>query len=258
MKVVVIGGTGLIGSQVVALLGAQGHEAVAASPQSGVDTVAGTGLAEAFAGADVVVDVTNSPTWEDEAVREFFTTSTRHQLAAERAAGVRHHVALSIVGAERLPGSGYLRAKVAQEELVVASGAPYSIVRATQFHEFVDGIAELSTRDGRVHVAPIGFQPVAAADVARRVAEVAVGTPVEGITEIAGPDRFRLDELVRDVLARRGDPREVVTDPSAGYFGGAAVADEIVPAADAAPVVGATSFAGWEAARSRSDATPRR
>lgn len=250
MKVVVIGGTGLVGSQVVALLREWGHEPVAASPQSGVDTISGAGLAAAFAGADVVVDLTNSPSWEDQAVLDFFTTSTRHQLAAERGAGVRHHVALTIVGAERLPGSGYLRAKVAQEETIAASGAAYSIVRATQFHEFVDGIADLSTRDGRAHVAPIGFQPVASADVARRVAEVAVGEPLNGITELAGPEKVRLDELVRGVLARRGDEREVVTDPAAGYFGGAAVGDELVPAPGSGAVVAATTYDEWAAAQS--------
>lgn len=250
MKVVVVGGTGLIGSQVVGLLAAQGHEAVAASPESGVDVIAGTGLAEAFAGADVVVDVTNSPVWEDQAVLDFFTTSTRHQLAAEREAGVGHHVALSIVGAERLPGSGYLRAKVAQEELIRDSGAPYSIVRATQFFEFVAGIADAATRDGQVHIAPIGFQPVAAADVARLVAATAAGAPTNAITELAGPDKVRMDEFVREVLAGRGDDREVVTDPAVGYFGGAAVADEIVPAPDADPVIGSTSFATWEGRRS--------
>lgn len=249
MKVVVIGGTGLIGSQVVTLLSEHGHEAVAASPQSGVDVISGEGLAEAFAGADVVVDVTNSPVWEDQAVLDFFTTSTRNQLAAEREAGVGHHVALAIVGAERLPGSGYLRAKVAQEELISGSGAPYSIVRATQFFEFVSGIADNATRDGQVHLAPIGFQPVAAADVARLVARTAAGAPTNTTTEIAGPDKVRMDTFVAEVLAGRGDAREVVTDPTVGYFGGAAVADEIVPAADGAPVIGATSFAAWEAAR---------
>ncbi|SDC81638.1 SDR family oxidoreductase [Nocardioides lianchengensis] len=249
MKVVVIGGTGLIGSQVVALLQEQGHEALAASPQSGVDVITGVGLAEAFAGADVVVDVTNSPVWEDQAVLDFFTTSTRNQLAAERAAGVGHHVALAIVGAERLPGSGYLRAKVAQEQLIVESGVPYSIVRATQFFEFVAGIADAATRDDGVHLAPIGFQPVAAADVARLVAETAVGAPLNGTVEIAGAEKVRMDTFVAKVLAGRGDDRVVVADPSVGYFGGAAVADEIVPAPDADPVIGATSFADWEAGR---------
>lgn len=249
MKVVVIGGTGLIGSQVVSLLEEHGHEAVAASPQSGVDVITGAGLAEAFAGADVVVDVTNSPVWEDQAVLDFFTTSTRNQLAAEREAGVGHHVALTIVGAERLPGSGYLRAKVAQEELIEGSGAPYSIVRATQFFEFVSGIADAATRDDGVHIAPIGFQPVASADVARLVARTAASAPTHTRTEIAGPDKVRMDEFVAQVLAGRGDDREVVTDPAVGYFGGAAVGDEIVPAPDAAPVIGATSFADWEAAR---------
>lgn len=249
MLVVVIGGTGLIGSQVVTLLQEHGHEAVAASPQSGVDVITGVGLAEAFAGADVVVDVTNSPVWEDQAVLDFFTTSTRNQLAAERAAGVGHHVALAIVGAERLPGSGYLRAKVAQEALIVESGVPYSIVRATQFFEFVSGIADAATRDDGVHLAPIGFQPVAAADVARLVARTAAGAPTNATTEIAGPEKIRMDTFVAEVLAGRGDDRTVVTDPSVGYFGGAAVGDEIVPAPDASPVIGATSFAEWEADR---------
>lgn len=219
MKIVVIGGSGLIGSQVVADLTAQGHEAVAASPNTGVDTLTGEGLAEAFTGADVVIDVSNSPSFEDTAVLEFFRTSTRNQLDAEAAAGVGHHVVLSIVGADQLPGSGYLRAKIAQEKLVKESAIPYSIVRATQFLEFLAGIANNATQDDGVHLPSAYIQPVAASEVAATVADVAVGAPLDGVVEIGGPEKFRMDEVIRQVLADEADPRTVVTDDAAGYFG---------------------------------------
>jgi uncharacterized protein YbjT (DUF2867 family) len=219
MKIVVIGGTGLIGSKLVAKLDEQGHEAVAASPASGVNTLTGEGLSEALDGAQVVVDVSNSPDWADDAVMHFFETSSRNLLAAEKDAGVGHHVALSVVGTSRLTESGYFRAKLAQEKLIEGSSIPYSIVHATQFFEFVKGIADEATDGNEVHLPPALFQPMAADDVAAGVARVAVGEPVNGIVEIAGPEPFRLDELVRSVLKAAGDPREVVTDPQASYFG---------------------------------------
>jgi uncharacterized protein YbjT (DUF2867 family) len=219
MKIVVIGGTGLIGSKLVAKLDEQGHEAVAASPASGVNTLTGEGLSEALEGAQVVVDVSNSPDWADDAVMHFFETSSRNLLAAEKDAGVGHHVALSVVGTSRLTESGYFRAKLAQEKLIEGSSIPYSIVHATQFFEFVKGIADEATDGNEVHLPPALFQPMAADDVAAGVARVAVGEPVNGIVEIAGPEPFRLDELVRSVLKAAGDPREVVTDPQASYFG---------------------------------------
>ena len=195
MKIVVIGGSGLIGSKLVNKLRDQGHEAVAASPNSGVNTLTGEGLAEALKGASVVVDVSNSPNWEDKAVLDFFETSTRNLLAAEAAAGVKHHVALSVVGTERLLESGYFRAKIAQENLIKASSIPYTIVRATQFYEFVKGIADFSTRENEVHLPTALIQPMAADDVASAIARVAVGQPVNGIVEVGGPEQFRLDEL---------------------------------------------------------------
>src|SRR5690242_834538 len=201
MKIVVIGGSGLIGSKLVIKLREQGHEAIAASPNSGVNTVTGEGLAEALKGASVVVDVSNSPSWEDAAVLKFFETSTRNLLTYEAAAGVRHHVALSVVGTERMLDSGYFRAKIAQEDLIEASSIPYSIVRATQFYEFVKGIADLSTNGNEVRLPPVLIQPLAADDVASGVARVAVGPPVNGMVEIGGPEKFRLDELVRRRLA---------------------------------------------------------
>src|SRR3954451_18360304 len=216
MKIVVIGGTGQIGSKVVANVRAQGHDAVAASPRTGVNTLTGEGLKEALAGAQVVVDVTNAPAWEDQAVLDFFTTSTRNLLAAEAEAGVAHHVALSIVGAQRMTGSGYMRAKVAQEELIAAGPIPHTIVRATQFFEFVPWIADASKgEDGKVRVSPVLFQPIAGHDVAAAVTRVAVSEPAGGRIEIAGPDRIRIDEAVR--LAVRD--ADVVADPSVGYFG---------------------------------------
>ena len=219
MKIVVIGGTGLIGSKLVAKLEEQGHEAVPASPTSGVNTLTGEGLSEVLEGAEVVVDVSNAPDWEDDAVMNFFETSSRNLLEAEAAAGVGHHVALSVVGTDRLTESGYFRAKLAQEKLIADSSIPYSIVHATQFFEFVSGIADEATDGNEVHLPPALFQPMAADDVASGVARVAVGQPVNGIVEIAGPEQFRLDELVRGVLKEAGDTREVIADPEAKYFG---------------------------------------
>jgi uncharacterized protein YbjT (DUF2867 family) len=219
MKIVVIGGTGLIGTRLVSKLREQGHEVVAASPNTGVNTITGEGLAEALTGAAVVVDVSNAPSWEDAAVMKFFETSTRNLLAHEAAAGVGHHVALSVVGSERMLESGYFRAKVAQENLIKGSSIPYSIVRATQFFEFVNSIADLSTDGDKVRLPSALIQPMAADDVASAVARVAVGSPVRGTLEIGGPEQFRLDELVRRRLAARKDPREVVADPHARYYG---------------------------------------
>jgi uncharacterized protein YbjT (DUF2867 family) len=219
VKVVVIGGTGLIGSKVVTKLRESGFEAVAAAPNTGVDTITGDGLAEALTGASVVVDVSNSPSFEDAAVLAFFETSTRNLLAAESVAGVGHHVALSVVGTERLGESGYFRGKIAQEELIKASSIPYSIVHATQFFEFMKSIADGATDGDTVRLAPVLFQPMAAEDVATAVARVAVGPPVNGIIEVAGPEQFRLDELVRRYLGARDDPRSVIADPHARYSG---------------------------------------
>jgi uncharacterized protein YbjT (DUF2867 family) len=230
MRIVVIGGTGLIGSKLVDNLRAQGHEAVPASPGTGVDTLTGDGLDEVLEGADVVVDVTNSPSFEDAAALEFFTTSTRNLLAAEGIAGVAHHVALSVVGTDRLPDSGYFRAKLAQEEMIEGSSIPYSIVHATQFFEFLGRMADSATDGNTVRVAPVLIQPMAADDVAAALADVAAGQPVNGIVEIAGPERFRYDELVRRTLADRGDPRQVVADPDALYFGARLGEDSLVPA----------------------------
>jgi uncharacterized protein YbjT (DUF2867 family) len=219
MRIVVIGGSGLIGSKLVSKLDERGHETVAASPNTGVDTLTGEGLADAVAGASVVVDVSNAPSLEDAAVLEFFDTSTRNLLAAEAAAGVAHHVALSVVGTERLSEGGYFRAKLAQEELIKASSIPYSIVRATQFFELLDRIAADATDGDTVRVPPALIQPMAADDVASALGRVSVGSPVNGIVEIAGPDRFLLDELIRARLGASGDPREVIVDPEAAYFG---------------------------------------
>jgi len=219
MKIVVIGGSGLIGSKLVAKLDEHGHEAVAASPNTGVDTLTGEGLADAVAGAAVVVDVSNSRSFEDAAALEFFDTSTRNLLASEAAAGVGHHVALSIVGTERLTESGYFRAKLAQEQLIERSSIPYSIVRATQFHEFLNSIAADATDGDTIRLPPALIQPIAAADVASALGRISVGAPLNGIIEIAGPDQFRLDELIRGRIRTIGDPREVITDPDAAYFG---------------------------------------
>ena len=243
MLVVVIGGTGLIGSRLVALLTAQGHQAVAASPGTGVNTLTGEGLAEVLQGADVVVDVSNSPSFEPAAVLDFFETSTRNMLAAEADAGVHHHVALSVVGTERLPESGYFRAKIAQEKLIEGSSIPYSLVHATQFFEFLAGIVDSATDGSTVHLAPVLIQPMAADDVAAALREVTVDTPRNGRVEIAGPERFRLDDLGRRCLAARSDAREVVTDPEARYFGAVLHEDTLVPHGEA--VLGSTTLADW-------------
>jgi len=243
MKIIVIGGSGLIGSRLVKKFGEQGHEAIAASPKSGVNTLTGEGLAEALKGASVVVDVSNSPSWEDAAVMKFFETSTRNLLAYEAAAGVGHHVALSVVGSERLLESGYFRAKIAQENLIKGSSIPYSIIRATQFFEFVQGIADFSTDGNKVRLPPALIQPMAADDVASAVGRVAMGAPVNGTVEVGGPEQFRLDELVRRGLAARKDPREVVADPHARYYGVELSESTLVPGDDAQ--LGQTRFADW-------------
>jgi len=243
MKIVIIGGNGRIGSQVVAHLREQRHQAVPASPDTGVNTLTGEGVAAALKGADVVVDVSNSPSFEDAAVLKFFQTSTSNLLAAEAAAGVGHHVALSVVGSDRAPGSGYLRAKIAQEKLISDSSIPYSIVRATQFFEFFKSIADAATDGNTVHIAPVLFQPIAAEDVAKAVARVAVLAPVNGIVEIAGPQQFRFDEFIRLGLAARQDPRVVVADPHARYFGTELGERTLVPDADAR--LGEIRFEEW-------------
>src|SRR5689334_21817432 len=217
MKIVVIGGTGLIGSKLVTKLREHGDEAVAAAPNTGINTLTGEGLAEVLRGASVVVDVSNAPSWEDAAVLNFFETSTRNLLTYEKAAGVGHHVALSVVGTDRLSESGYFRAKIAQEKLIKESPIPYTIVHATQFFEFLKGLADISMVGDKVHLPHVLFQPMAADDVASEVAKVAVSPPVNGIVEIGGPEQFRLDELVRKQLAALKDPREVVPDPEARY-----------------------------------------
>ncbi|MER2265864.1 SDR family oxidoreductase [Methylobacterium oxalidis] len=229
MKIVVIGGTGLIGSKAVAILRQHGHEVVAASPKAGVNTITGEGLGEAMAGTQMVIDLTNSPSFEDEAVLKFFKTSGRNLLAAETAAGVRHHVALSIVGIERTPENGYFRAKAAQEKLIECSGIPYTIVRATQFLEFLGTIAASSADGNVVRLSPGLFQPIAADDVAAFVADAALAEPRSGIIEIAGPERAPFNEIVARYLKAVGDPREVVRDPEARYFGGRVEEHSLVP-----------------------------
>jgi uncharacterized protein YbjT (DUF2867 family) len=243
MKIVVIGGTGLIGSKLVKKLAAQGHQPVAASPDLGVNSVTGEGLAEVLKGASVVVDVSNSPYWEDAAVLKFFETSTRNLLTYESVAGVRHHVALSVVGTDRLSESGYFRAKIAQENLITKSSIPYSIVHATQFFEFLKGLADISMDGNKVHLPPVLFQPMAADDVATGVAKVAVGTPVNGTVEIAGPQQFPVDDLVRRRLASLKDSREVITDPHARYDGAIITERTLLPGKDAR--LGETHFDTW-------------
>jgi len=243
MKIVVIGGTGLIGSKLVPKLLERGHEAVAASPDSGVNSLTGEGLAEVLKGAAVAVDVTNSPSWEDAAVMKFFETSTRNLLAYEAAAGVRHHVALSVVGTERLLASGFFRAKMAQENLIKGCSIPYSIVRATQFFEFVKPIADFSTEGNRVRLPLALIQPMAADDVASALGRVATGAPVNGTVEIGGPEQFRLDELVRLGLAAHKDPREVVRDPQARYYGIEVSERTLLPGDDVR--LGETTFKTW-------------
>lgn len=229
MKLVVIGGTGLIGSKLVAKLRDHGHEAVAAAPNTGVNTLTGEGLADVLQDATVAIDVSNSPSFADDPVMEFFKTSTTNLMQYEKAAGVQHHVALSVVGTERLGESGYFRAKQVQERLIRESGLPYSIVHATQFFEFVNGIAQGATVGNTVRLAPVLIQPIAAEDVAKAVGKVAVGAPVNGIVEIAGPEQFRLDELIRTALAARQDPREVLTDRGARYSGAVLGERTLVP-----------------------------
>lgn len=230
MKIVVIGGTGLIGSKVVQLLKQQGHEAVAAAPNTGVDTITGKGLPEALAGAQVVVDVSNSPSFQDRAAMDFFETSGRNLIAAEIAGGVGHHVALSVVGTDRLLASGYFRAKQAQEDLIARSPIPYTLIHATQFFEFIRAIADVSTVGGAVRLPPVRFEPIAAQDVAEAIAQAAAGEPANGIIEIAGPETFTLDEAVRRVLEFDHDAREVIADPAAPYYGVEVNDSTLIPA----------------------------
>lgn len=244
MKIVVIGGTGLIGSKLVALLRHRGNEVLAASPDSGVDTITGKGLPEALAGAQVVVDVANSPSFDDAAVLQFFETSGRNLLAAESAAGVRHHVALSVVGADRLPNSGYLRAKVAQENLIKASGIPYSILRSTQFFEFVNRIADAATEGNTIRLPTAFVQPIVSDEVVAMLADVTSGTPVNGTVEVAGPEKVRLDDLVRRALYTNNDVRQVKGDVHARYFGTELDDESLVPIAPAARL-GTTRFDTW-------------
>jgi uncharacterized protein YbjT (DUF2867 family) len=243
MKILIIGGTGLIGSKTTVLLRQRGHEVVAASPRSGVDTITGEGVREAVAGAQVVVDLANSPSFEDKAVLEFFETSGRTLLAAEKAAGVAHHVALSIVGTDRTPDNGYFRAKVAQERLIEAAGVPYTIIRSTQFMEFLRGIADGAARGNVVRVSPGAFQPIAADDVAAAVADVALAAPRNGRVEIAGPERAPFSDFVARYLKAVGDPREVVSDREARYFGGLVDDRALVPLGEAR--LGAVGFDDW-------------
>lgn len=243
MKIVVIGGTGLIGSKVVTMLGERGYDAVAASPNTGVNTLTGEGLADVLEGASAVVDVSNSPSFADAAVMEFFQTSTRNLLDFEATAGVGHHVALSVVGCDGLPDSGYLRAKVAQEKLIKESSIPYSIVRATQFFEFLKSIADTATEGNSVRLPPVRFQPLAADDVAKIVAKTAVGSPLNGIVEVGGPEQFRFDEMIRMGLSAKKDPREVIVDPHARYFGTELSERSLVPSDGA--LLGETRFEDW-------------
>ena len=243
MKVVVIGGTGLIGSKLVAVLGEHGHEAVPAAPNTGVNTLTGEGLAEVLEGAATVVDVSNSPSFADAAVLEFFETSTRNLLGAEAAAGVGHHVALSVVGTERLQESGYFRAKAAQEKLIEGSAVPYSVVHATQFFEFVKSIGDFATSGDKVRLPSALIQPMAGDDVASALARITTNPPVNGTVEIGGPEQFRLDELARRSLAARRDPREVISDPHGRYYGIQVSERALVPDKNAR--LGETHFDTW-------------
>jgi len=251
MKIVVIGGTGLIGTKVVNNLSERGHEVVTASPSKGVNTLTGEGLAAALADAEVVVDVANSPSFEDKPAMEFFETSGRNLLAAEKTAGVTHHVALSVVGTDRLTGSGpgslsgYFRAKLAQENLIKASGIPFTIIRATQFFEFVKGIAQAGTGGSTIRLSSVLMQPMVSDDVAAAVTDVALGQPVNGMIEVAGPDQFRQDELVRQFLNATGDSRKVVTDDNAGYFGIKVDDQSLVPGPGGNPRLGSTHYDDW-------------
>ncbi len=247
MKIVVIGGSGLIGSKTVASLRQQGHEVIAASPASGINTITGEGLAEALKGAEVVIDVANSPSFEDKAVMDFFETSGRNLLSAETKAGVRHHIALSVVGTDRLQDSGYFRAKAAQEALIKQSGIPYSIVHSTQFFEFLGGIAASSAKGESIHLSPAPVQPIASDDVATAVAKVATAAPVNGTVEIAGPEKVSLAALVARYLKEVNDPRTVVSDVSAPYFGAVLNDQSLVPGEDAH--IAATGFEAWFAGR---------
>jgi uncharacterized protein YbjT (DUF2867 family) len=249
MKIVVIGGTGLIGTKLVGKLTEHGHEAVPAAPNTGVNTITGEGLDDVLKGADVVVDVANSPSFEAGPVMEFFKTSTGNVLRAEDRAGVRHHVGISIVGTERMPGNHYFAAKIAQEELIKASGIPYSLVHATQFFEFVAAIADEGTRDdGKVHIAPVAWAPIAGDDVARLLGRTAVGEPLNARMDIAGPDEYRMDEFFRKALAERDDPREVVSDVHARYFGSELSERSLVPIGEA--TLGELHYPQWYAEQS--------
>jgi uncharacterized protein YbjT (DUF2867 family) len=243
MKIIVIGGTGLIGTKVAKILRDKGHEVVAASPSKGINSVTGEGLAEALVSAQVVVDVANAPSWEDKAVLEFFETSGRNLLAAEAAAGVGHHVALSVVGTDRLLTSGYFRAKMAQENLIKASPIPYTIVRATQFFEFVGGIAQSATEGQTVRLPPVLMQPIVSDDVAAVMADTALAEPLNGTVDLAGPESIRQDDLVRRFLKATGDARTVITDPEALYFGMALNDQSLTPGDN--PRLGPTRFADW-------------
>ena len=243
MKIVVIGGTGMLGSKVVTSLHEHGHEALAESPQSGVDTITGEGLAEALAGAEVVVDASNAPVWDDAAVLEFFQTSSRNLTEAAASAGVRHYVAMSIVGADRLTESGYLRAKVAQEEVVKSAAVPFTLARATQFFEFIGRIADSCTSGSTVRVTSARFQPAAVAELGAAVADVAAGEPANGIVEVAGPEPLRMDEAVTRLLSAGGDTRTVVTDPDAPYFGTVLDTESLVPHEN--PHLTRTRFDDW-------------
>lgn len=243
MRIVVIGGTGLIGSKTVALLARDGHDVLAAAPNTGVDTISGEGLAKALTGADVVVDVSNSPSFDDKPAMDFFQTAGRNIAEAEKAAGVRHHVALSVVGTDRLQDSGYFRAKQVQEWMIRDSGIPWTLVQATQFFEFLRGIAGFSARGEDVRLPPVHFQPMAAQDVAAAIAQVALAAPTDGTVEVAGPEAFRIDELVARVLAFDRDPRRVIADPAAPYFGVAVNDATLMPGPDAR--LGTTGFDWW-------------
>ncbi|MGH9519728.1 MAG: SDR family oxidoreductase [Terriglobales bacterium] len=250
MKIVVIGGTGQIGSRIVNRLREQGHEGIAAAPNTGVNTMTGAGLPEVMKGASVVVDVSDSPTWDDASVLKFFETSTRNQLAQEAVAGVRHHVALSVVGTERLSESGYFRGKIAQEKLIRASSSPYSIVHATQFFEFLKKFADISAACDRVPLPHVRFQPMSAGDVARAVAGVAVGPPINGVVEVGGPESFWLDELVWRRLAALGDSRNVIADANARYSGAVVSETTLLPGSNAR--LGETRFDTWLARQAAS------
>lgn len=247
MKIVVIGGSGLIGSKVVAKLRAGEHQVTAASPATGINTITGEGLAEALAGTDVVIDLANSPSWEDNAVMEFFRTSGSNLLAAETNAGVKHHVALSIVGVDLMQDSGYMRAKKVQEDLIRASGVPYTIVRSTQFMEFIAGIADQATVDGVVHASDVQFQPIASDDVASFVTAAALAAPLDGITEIAGPERFTLPEIITRYLQDTHDPRTVVPNDHGRYYGAQITKTSLVPAGKAR--LGGITYQQWLSSR---------